>query len=79
MKDATQLHIRPARPEEAGLFYTPHPEEDKRLGMAASKNMIALEINGLHVHLTFTPFPADDTVAAVRAILKNSYVRTLQT
>ena len=32
MKDATQLHIRPARPEEAGLFYTPHPEEDKRLG-----------------------------------------------
>lgn len=47
--------------------------------MAASKNMIALEINGLHVHLTFTPFPADDTVAADRAILKNSYVRTLQT
>ena len=33
MKDATQFHIRPARPEEAGLFYTPHPEEDKRLGM----------------------------------------------
>lgn len=46
--------------------------------MAASKNMIELEVNGLHVHLTFTPFPADDTVAAVRAILKNSYVRTLQ-
>ena len=32
MKDATQFHIRPARPEEAGLFYTLHPEEDKRLG-----------------------------------------------
>ena len=32
MKDATQFHIRPARPEEAGLFNTPHPEEDKRLG-----------------------------------------------
>ena len=32
MKDATQFHIRPARPEEAGLFYIPHPEEDKRLG-----------------------------------------------
>lgn len=46
--------------------------------MAASKNMIALEINGLHVHLTFAPFPAYDTVATVRAILKNSYVRTLQ-
>lgn len=46
--------------------------------MAASKNMIELEVNGLHVHLTFTPFPADDTVAAVRVILKNSYVRTLQ-
>lgn len=47
--------------------------------MAASKNMIAPEINGLHVHLTFAPFPADDTVVAVRAILENSYVRTLQT
>ena len=23
-----KFHIRPARPEEAGLFYTPHPEED---------------------------------------------------
>lgn len=46
--------------------------------MAASKNMIALEINGLHVHLTFALFPADDTVATVRAILKNSYIRTLQ-
>ena len=30
--------------------------------MAASKNMIALEINGLHVYLAFAPFPADDTV-----------------
>ena len=46
--------------------------------MESSKNMIALEVNGLHVHLTFTPFPADDTVAAVRALLKTSYVRTLQ-
>ena len=27
-----KFHIRPARPEEADLFYTPHPEEDKRLG-----------------------------------------------
>ena len=27
-----QYHIRPARPDEAGLFYTPHPEEDKRRG-----------------------------------------------
>ena len=32
MKDATQFHIRPARPEEAGLFYAQHPEENKRLG-----------------------------------------------
>lgn len=38
--------------------------------MAASKNMIALEINGLHVYLAFAPFPADDTVATVRTILK---------
>ena len=37
MKDATQFHIRPARPEEAGLFYTPHPEEDKRLGTRAEQ------------------------------------------
>ena len=28
----TQFHIRSARPDEAGLFYTPHPEEDKRRG-----------------------------------------------
>ena len=26
-----KFHIRSARPEEAGLFYTQHPEEDKRL------------------------------------------------
>ena len=39
MKDATQFHIRPARPEEAGLFYTPHPEEDKRLGAVGHVRM----------------------------------------
>ena len=39
MKDATQFHIRPARPEEAGLFYTPHPEEDKRLGTVGHVHM----------------------------------------
>ena len=39
MKDATQFHIRPARPEEAGLFYTPHPEEDKRLGTVGHVRM----------------------------------------
>ena len=27
-----KYHIRPARPDEAGLFYTPHPSEDERLG-----------------------------------------------
>ena len=32
-----KFHIRPARPEEAGLFYTPHPEEDKRLGRRCGK------------------------------------------
>ena len=32
MKKTTQFHIRPARPDEAGLFYAQHPEEDKRLG-----------------------------------------------
>ena len=53
-------------------------KKEEEQAMAASKNMIALEINGLHVHLTFALFPADDTVATVRAILKNSYVRTLQ-
>ena len=39
MKDVTQFHIRPARPEEAGLFYTPHPEEDKRLGTVGHVRM----------------------------------------
>ena len=39
MKDATQFHIRPARPDEAGLFYTPHPEEDKRLGTVGHVRM----------------------------------------
>ena len=31
-EEKEQFHIRPARPDEAGLFYTPHPEEDKRRG-----------------------------------------------
>ena len=65
--------------DDADNFLDCIREELPYRDMAASKNMIALEINGLHVHLTLTPFPADDTVAAVRAILKNSYVRTLQT
>ena len=37
--NTTQFHIRPARPEEAGLFYTPHPEEDKRLGTVGHVRM----------------------------------------
>ena len=45
MKDATQFHIRPARPEEAGLFYTPHPEEDKRLGTVGHVRMAAQRQN----------------------------------
>ena len=39
MKDATQFHIRPARPEEAGLFYAQHPKEDKRLGAVGCVRM----------------------------------------
>ena len=39
MKDATQFHIRPARPDEAGLFYAQHPEEDKRLGAVGCVRM----------------------------------------
>ena len=39
MKNTTQFHIRPARPEEAGLFYTLHPEEDKRLGTVGHVRM----------------------------------------
>ena len=39
MKDATQFHIRPARPEEAGLFYAQHPEENKRLGAVGCVRM----------------------------------------
>ena len=34
-----KFHIRPARQEEAGLFYTPHPEEDKRLGTVGHVRM----------------------------------------
>ena len=34
-----KFHIRPARPEEAGLFYTPHPEEDKRPGTVGHVRM----------------------------------------
>ena len=46
MKDRpTQFHIRPARPEEAGLFYTPHPEEDKRLGTVGHVRMAAQRQN----------------------------------
>ena len=32
MGNMSRFHIRPARPDETGLFYTPHPEEDKRRG-----------------------------------------------
>ena len=32
MENMSRFHIRPARPDEAGLFYTPNPEEDKRRG-----------------------------------------------
>ena len=39
MKDTTQFHIRPARPDEAGLFYAQHPEEDKRLGTVGHVRM----------------------------------------
>ena len=34
-----KFHIRPARPEEAGLFYTQHPEENKRLGAVGCVRM----------------------------------------
>lgn len=34
-----KFHIRPARPEEAGLFYAQHPEEDKRLGAVGHVRM----------------------------------------
>ena len=39
LKNATQFHIRPTRPEEAGLFYAQHPEEDKRLGAVGHVRM----------------------------------------
>ena len=37
-------------------------------------NVIITEVNGIHVYLTFTPFPNDDVC---NNVLKNSYVRTL--
>lgn len=45
--------------------------------MTTSENIMTLEINGLHVILTFTPAPAEETAATIRTILQNSYVRTL--
>ena len=39
MKNATQFHIRPARPEEAGLFYDQHGEEEKPLGTVGHVRM----------------------------------------
>ena len=39
MKKTTQFHIRPARPDEAGLFYAQHPKEDKRLGAVGHVRM----------------------------------------
>lgn len=32
MENTTQFHIRPARPDEAGLFYAQYPSEDELLG-----------------------------------------------
>ena len=32
MGNMSRFLIRPARPDETGLFYTPHPEEDRRRG-----------------------------------------------
>ena len=31
MENMSRFHIRPARPDEAGLFYAQHPSEDERL------------------------------------------------
>lgn len=45
--------------------------------MTSSENTMTLEINGLHVILTFTPTPAAEAAAIVRTILQNSYVRAL--
>ena len=52
----------------------PQKEEQE---MTTSENIMTLEINGLHVILTFTPAPVEETVGTIRTILQNSYVRTL--
>lgn len=52
------------------------PQKEEQT-MTTSENTMTLEINGLHVILTFAPAPTVETVAAVRTILQNSYVRTL--
>ena len=39
MGNMSRFHIRSARPDEAGLFYTPHPEEDKRRGTIGQVRM----------------------------------------
>ena len=43
-----------------------------------NKDSMTLEINGLHVRLTFTPIPVNDTLEAIQTILKNSYIRALR-
>lgn len=52
----------------------PQKEEQE---MTTSENTMILEINGLHVILSFAPAPVEETVGTIRTILQNSYVRTL--
>ena len=56
------------------LNMIPQKEEQE---MTTSENTMTLEINGLHVILTFAPAPVEETVGTIRTILQNSYVRTL--
>lgn len=41
-------------------------------------NVMATEVNGIHVLLTFSPFPDGDIFNSVCTILKKRYVQTLE-
>lgn len=46
--------------------------------MSERVNGMAAEVNGIHVLLTFSPFPDDDVFNRACTILKKRYVQTLE-
>ena len=75
MGNMSRFHIRSARPDEAGLFYTPHPEEDKRRGMEEKKNLCAPIPLSLHQRLRAEQEQRGQTLADyITDILREHFV-----